>query len=157
MVVVSNSISKGYYNNEAATQKSFFLNKDGRMGYKTGDLVYKSKGLIYFVGRKDFQVKLNGYRIELEDISENLNKIWFISNNVILPKRDEQGVVKNIAAFVTLKEQICESNMQTVVMIKKELKKLIPAYMIPKKIVILDKFPLNNNGKIDRKKLAEDL
>lgn len=156
LVVVSNSISNGYYNNPEQSKKVFFKAKDGRNGYHTGDLVFEKNGLIYYIARKDFQIKLNGFRIELDDISQNINKVDFISNSVVLPVyKDER--VNYIVAFVTLNSKSEESNLKLGIKIKNELKKLVPSYMVPRKIKILDSFPLNTNGKIDRKKLMEEI
>lgn len=154
LVVISDSISSGYYNNPEQTNKVFFKSHDGRMGYKTGDLVFEENSLLYYVVRKDFQIKLNGFRIELDDISENLNKIDFISNSVVLPVYKNEKV-SYLVAFVALNRKFEESGIKVSANIKNELKKLIPSYMVPKKIVCMDKFPLNTNGKIDRKKLME--
>lgn len=126
------------------------------MGYKTGDLVFEENSLLYYVARKDFQIKLNGFRIELDDISENLNKLDFINNSVVLPVYKNEKV-SYLVAFVALNRKFEESSIKVSANIKNELKKLIPSYMIPKKIVCMDKFPLNTNGKIDRKKLMESI
>lgn len=156
LIVVSDSISSGYHNNPEQTDKVFFKNNDGRMGYKTRDLVLQENNLIYYFARKDFQIKLNGYRIELDDISENLNKISFVNNSIVLPiYKDEK--ITHLVAFVNLNKKPQESNIKISTTIKNELKKLISSYMIPKKIVVLEKFPLNTNGKIDRKKLLESI
>lgn len=155
LVVSSQSISKGYFRNPQATAKSFSFPEDSPWPtYRTGDIVYMCDGLIYFCGRKDFQIKLNGYRIELDDISENVNKIDVVSNNVILPVYKD-GKVSYIAAFVCLNRDLGLSAAKTTVFLRKELAKLVPSYMVPKKIIVLDCFPLNVNGKIDRKLLAE--
>lgn len=157
LVVSSKSISKGYFNNEIETKTKFFFDeKHNCMEYKTGDIVYKINDLFYYCGRKDFQIKLNGYRIELDDICENINKIDIVSNNIVLPAFKD-GKVQYIAAFVLLNKNVDieESSLRTNVYIRKELGKLIPSYMIPKKVVIIDRFPLNVNGKIDRKLLRE--
>lgn len=71
--VAGESVSTGYYNNDENTKGSFYNDYiDGNLVrvYKTGDLVYKKNGLLYYCGRKDFQIKLNGFRIELEDIEK---------------------------------------------------------------------------------------
>ena len=57
LVVVSESISSGYYKNKEQTDKAFFKTEDGKVGYKTGDLVFEENGLLYYVARKDFQIK----------------------------------------------------------------------------------------------------
>lgn len=153
LIVSSKSISRGYFNNEEATKKNFFQSDHGQT-YRTGDLVYSLNGFLYYCGRIDFQIKLNGYRIELDDISENLNKVDCVSNNVVLPVYRD-GRVSFIAAFVVLSRDLNLSPAKTVIYLKKALGEFVPSYMIPKKIVILDEFPLNTNGKIDRNYLKE--
>lgn len=153
LVVCSKSISKGYFKNPEVTAKNFFNAEEG-WSYRTGDSVYVIEENIYYCGRIDFQIKLNGYRMELDDISANINKIPFVDNNVILPVyRDER--VSHIAAFVTVNDDMGLSNVKLGIQIRKALGELVPSYMVPKKIVILPEFPLNTNGKIDRKMLME--
>ena len=158
ITIYSKSVSKGYYNNDEMTKKVFFDSIiDGKeyRAYKTGDLGYYKEGLLYFCGRKDFQIKLNGFRIELEDIENNLRKVSNIKNTIVLPfYRD--GKVSHLVAFVILEEETRLSNLKTTLKIKEELKKYIPTYMIPKNIKILKEFPRNNNDKIDRKKLMDE-
>ena len=98
---------------------------------------------------------MNGFRIELEDIENNLRKVSNIKNTIVLPfYRD--GKVSHLVAFVILEEETRLSNLKTTLKIKEELKKYIPTYMIPKNIKILKEFPRNNNDKIDRKKLMDE-
>ena len=117
--------------------------------YKTGDIGNIKDDYLYCEGRIDNQIKYQGYRIELEDIENNLLKIKSIREAVAIAKyKDNSNIVKLIKAYVVLNNNIKEED------IKKELSKLIPNYMIPKKIIIIDKIPINNNGKYDRKKLS---
>lgn len=154
LIVVSDSVCDGYYKQPTLTEACFFK-FDGKRGYRTRDLVYKKDNLLYFKGRTDFQIKLNGYRIELEDIENNMRKIDIVSNTAVAPiYRDEK--VAYIQAFVVLAERNEGSLLKTKLQIKEELKKRVPSYMIPKKITILDKLPMNSNGKADRKKLVEE-
>lgn len=157
--VIGDNVSIGYYNNEEMNKKHFFTvqTEDGiKQGYKTGDLGYKKDNLFYYCGRKDFQIKLNGFRIELEDIENNLRKLDYLSNAVVLPvKREEK--ISHIAAFVKLNKTINEKEFKIAMKIKNDLGKLLPSYMIPRTIKLIDKFPINTNGKIDRKTLQEDL
>ena len=155
LVVISDSISKGYFKNEEQTNKVFFDDKKGRRGYYTGDLVFEENGLLYYVARKDTQIKLNGFRIELTDISNNLNKIDNVSSSVVLPVYKEERV-SYLAAIVMMKEQRNISKMKQGIELKKELRKMIPSYMVPRKVIIVEKFPMNTNGKIDKKKLMEE-
>lgn len=156
LVIISKSVSRGYWQDPQKTAKAFLQDADGRMGYRTGDLVFSDGGMLYFVGRKDFQVKLSGYRIEIEDISSNLDALELVENSVVLPVYGQAGKVDHLAAFVTLKPQAGGgSKLKTLIEIKTGLKQRVPAYMVPRKIIVQDAFPLNVNGKIDRKKLAE--
>ncbi len=152
-------ISKGYFNNEEMTNKVFFYGEvNGKIirGYRTGDLAYYENGIIYYCGRKDFQIKLNGFRIELEDIENNLRKVSNVNNCVVFPVYKEEKI-SHLASFVTLKEENELSSLKNSILIKDELKKYIPSYMIPRNIKVLKEFPINTNGKIDRKKLMEEL
>jgi len=156
LVTVSKSVSRGYFNNPEKTKACFFMGDHGLMGYRTGDLVYRKNELLYFVGRKDFQIKLNGYRIEVEDVTSNLSKVSVVQSCAVLPALGKDGKVAYLAGFVTLISGIeKKSTLEQVVAIKSELKELIPAYMIPQKIFIVPEFKLNTNNKIDRKALAE--
>lgn len=118
--------------------------------YKTGDLGKIKDNLLYCNGRMDNQIKYQGYRIELGDIDNNLLKVIGVREAVAIAKhKEDSSVVKFIKAFVVVDENIHEQD------IKKQLSLLVPSYMIPKKIVILDSMPVNTNGKYDRKKLEE--
>ena len=101
----------------------------------------------------DFQIKLHGHRIELEDIDNNLLKNPKIRQAATVPSFAD-GKVKSITSFVVYNEPI-EKRFETVKLVKKELAQHVPEYMIPKKVVFLDEMPLNNNGKIDKKQLKE--
>lgn len=154
LIVASRSVSPGYYKQQELTEKAF--GKRGALRYfRTHDLVYRERDLLYFCGRIDFQVKLNGYRIELEDVEKNLNKISCVENSAVIPVY-KNSRVDYITGFVVMSEDLGLSRAKTNIHIKKELKELVPSYMIPKKIVVLDSFPVNTNGKIDRKKLADE-
>lgn len=157
--IFGESVSTGYYGNEEITKKAFYkeyINGKELRGYKTGDIVYKNRDLFYYCARKDFQIKLNGFRIELQDIEKNLLKISFIENAVVLPVEKDNKIVY-LSAFVKLNEELQYKNSEIIMKIKQELKNLIPVYMVPRKIKIKDKFKLNVNGKIDRKALQEEL
>ena len=157
LCVIGDSVANGYFKNKEQTELKFFKDENGKNGYRTGDIVFENNDLLYFCERKDFQVKLNGYRIELEDISENLNKIDFIKNSIVVPKIINNKV-EFLAAFIKVDKSVEKSEgIALQIKIKMLLKERIPEYMVPKKIIVVDKFPLNINGKIDRKKLMEEL
>lgn len=159
IVIVGPSVSKGYFNNEQVTAKAFFYddyNGSKCRAYRTGDLGYYVNGNLYYCGRKDFQIKLNGFRIEIEDIENNLVKVSNIKNAAVVPI-EKDGKIAYLTAFIELKEDNGLSGLKNGIMIKKELANLIPSYMVPRNIKIVKQFPTNVNGKIDRKKLLEEV
>lgn len=153
LVVIGANISCGYYNDYEKSKAAFFQ-EDGVNGYRTGDLVYEADGILYFLGRIDSQIKLNGFRIELSDISSNINKIEFVDNNVVMPIYNE-GKAEYIAAFVSLNEGALGIK-RPAMEIKRRLRAVLPSYMVPRKVIEVDSFPMNTSGKIDQKKLIEE-
>ena len=152
IVIVGDTVSNGYFNNPTLTDEKFSI-INYQKAYRTGDKGFFLDGLLFYSGRIDNQIKLNGYRIELEDIENNMMRVDGISKVAVLPKF-EDGKVKYLTAYCMYTKEIL-SKLKAIAEIKEELKKYIPSYMIPKKIIFIEKIPTNNNGKIDRKKLME--
>ena len=134
--VSGESLAKGYYHNPQETQ----------MTYRTGDLgFYGEKKELYFAGRKDFQIKHMGHRIELEEIERALNRMDGVEKSCCLLDQKKNQLV----AFY---QGEAEKNQ-----IRAQLKKQVPIYMVPHKIIRISVFPLNKNGKTDRKELYRKL
>ena len=151
IVIAGNTVSVGYYQEPDLTQRAFGM-LEGKKTYHTGDEGWIEAGLLYYQGRMDLQIKLHGYRIEVEDIENNLLKIEEIERAVVVPVYKE-GKVKNLKAVVKIGDAM-EKNFQTTQRLKEKLKEYLPEYMIPKKFVYVDSFPMTTNGKIDRKELG---
>lgn len=145
LIIWGKNVMRGYLGlpQENAT-KLLRRESEEYRGYRTGDLGYED-GLIYCQGRNDSQIKLNGYRIEINEIENRLLAMSGISEAVVLPLMKSCGSVLRIAAF-------CVTDLAPEV-IKTSLSKVIPHYMVPSQIIIKDALPLNPNGKIDRKLL----
>ena len=146
--------SHGYWNNAKRTEKVFIqnplINSHREIVYATGDLVrLRADGLYDFVCRKDSQLKFMGYRVEPGDIESALDSFNFISSSAVVGVNDPGLGGLLIVAFLTLREQVSVS------LIKESLEKKLPSYMIPKKFIVLEKMPLNQNGKIDRLNLKQ--
>jgi D-alanine--poly(phosphoribitol) ligase subunit 1 len=138
-------VTAGYLQNETQNQVAF-VNMDGRQFYRTGDLVFKGQdGLLYYVGRKDDQVKIQGYRVELGEIESAASKLAPNNPAVAVGYTQEDGQW-HLALFVQ-DNPVAENEMM------QALKNTLPAYMLPKRIYTIDQFPLNQNGKTDRKAL----
>jgi D-alanine--poly(phosphoribitol) ligase subunit 1 len=159
IVIVGDSVSIGYYNNREMTERVFGqyrLNNGIKRGYRTGDEGYLKDGMLYYSGRIDFQVKLNGYRIELEDIENNFRKLDLVKNVVVVPILKE-GKVQYLSAAAVLNSKSEEKEFKVVMNIKNQLKSFLPEYMIPRKIVIKETLPMTTNGKVNRKLLMEEM
>ena len=154
LVLVGESVSPGYFGRPDLNAKSFFIDEEtGQQGYHTGDLCYRLNGLIYYCGRLDSQVKLNGFRVELEDVEHHLVRVNNIARAAVLPVMTD-GKVTSLTAFVLLEHPDGLSSLKRGQTIKVALAGVLPSYMIPRKFIALDAFPLNTNGKVDKKTLA---
>ena len=123
--------------------------------YKTGDKIYiDEKGYIFFKGRVDDQIKWNGYRIELREVESAIRKIDIVSDVAVIVTRNRDEEVNGMIAYLTLKKNTLEFNDHEV--IYNMIKKLLPKYMLPKRIEIIDEMPLTNNKKIDRRALLAE-
>lgn len=141
------SLAKGYINDEELTMKKFITDVKGERWYRTGDRGRRwADGTIEFLGRMDTQVKIRGHRIELGEIESVLKSISRIKEAVVVAQGDKYH--KELVAFY-LGEYIAESEIEDY------LKIHLPEYSIPNSINRLENFPLNANGKVDRRRLAE--
>ena len=153
IIILGNTVSTGYYQAPELTAKAFFTQENtGLRGYHTGDKGYLVDGMLYYCGRIDLQIKLHGYRIELEDIESNLRKLPQLEHAVVLPNI-RGGKVSSLTAYVVEHIQPEDTKAETQ-LLKDALAQFLPDYMIPKKFVFLDQMPMTNNGKADRKLLG---
>jgi D-alanine--poly(phosphoribitol) ligase subunit 1 len=141
-------VGLGYFDEPEMTRKAFSQNPlnssyDERI-YRTGDLVRvpAADGKIYFVGRKDSQIKHQGYRIELGEVEHAFSRLPGIDESVALHSTKD-GISLIIAVVASHKGQTAEN-------LRKEAARFLPAYMIPGRIEVLEELPKNANGKIDR-------
>ncbi|MBT0903534.1 D-alanine-activating enzyme [Streptococcus infantarius subsp. infantarius] len=160
IIVSGPAVSKGYLNNPERTQAVFF-EFEGLPAYHTGDLgVMTDQGMLLYGGRMDFQIKFNGYRIELEEVSQNLNKSEYIKSAVAVPRYNKDHKVQNLLAYVVLKEGVAEQferQLDITKAIKEDLKDIMMDYMMPSKFLYRDSLPLTPNGKIDIKGLMNEV
>jgi D-alanine--poly(phosphoribitol) ligase subunit 1 len=146
-------LTPGYWNNPMKTAESFFEREwEGTIHrfYKTGDSCYiDNEGDILYAGRLDYQVKIQGYRIELSEIEYHARECLRGQNSVAVAFENKTGNTE-IALFV-------EDEETDPGYLLLYLKSKMPSYMIPAKIFYNKKFPLNSNGKIDRNILKKSI
>jgi D-alanine--poly(phosphoribitol) ligase subunit 1 len=153
IIIVGPSVSKGYLGQKELSSKAFFSFNE-RMAYKTGDAGYKENGMLFYKGRMDFQIKLHGYRMELEEIEHHISKSKYVKLVVVIPVFQNEKI-EYLTAAIVAKEHGFEKEYQLTSAIKKELFTLLPAYMIPRKFSYYHDLPITPNGKIDRKLIQE--
>ncbi|EKN70746.1 D-alanine--poly(phosphoribitol) ligase subunit 1 [Neobacillus bataviensis LMG 21833] len=154
MIIVGPSVSKGYLGQQELTEKSFFQ-YEGEQAYRTGDAAYVDQdGLIFYKGRMDFQIKLHGYRMELEEIEYHMANCKFVKSAAVIPIYQQDKIDYLLAAIIPETHNF-EKEYQLTTAIKKELSEVMPAYMIPRKFSYYQELPLTPNGKMDRKKCKE--
>ena len=152
--MIGRCVSPGSFRRPELNEKAFFTDAvTGERGYHTGDLCVQKGGCIYYCGRLDNQVKLNGFRVELEDVENNLTKVENVARAAVLPIMTD-GKVSSLTAFVLLEQTDGLSALKRTQKIRRELGAFLPSYMVPRRIVAVDAFPLNTNGKVDKKALA---
>ncbi|MDR0690697.1 MAG: D-alanine--poly(phosphoribitol) ligase subunit DltA [Streptococcaceae bacterium] len=150
IVIVGDSVAKGYYRDSAKTTQAF-AKVDGKWAYHTGDAgLMDETGQLFYEGRIDFQVKMNGFRIELQDIESHLAALAKVDKAVVLPQIDANNKVRALVAAVIPSIKV-EDEKQFIKELRKALAEKIMDYMMPQRFVLLDEFPLNHNGKVDRK------
>ena len=143
-------VSPGYLNRPKLTAEKFIDSPfiDGGIIYDTGDIAkFHPNGRLECLGRSDFQVKISGHRIELDEISSELIKIKGIRDAVVNVFEDNNQI-KRLAAYLRF-----EDNDISQKEIKEALKISLPTYMVPNVYITMDTFPLTPNGKTDRKQL----
>lgn len=155
IVIAGPNVSPGYLKRDDLTAKAFYPFEDTR-AYRTGDWGRDRDGMLFCEGRMDSQIKLHGYRIELGDLEANLRALPGIADAVVLPVRKGE-IIDSLTTFVVLSGPKFGTDFEQAAKLKTELGERLPAYMVPRKFHFLDSFPMNNNGKADRKKLAEML
>ncbi|WP_233164338.1 non-ribosomal peptide synthetase [Snuella sedimenti] len=150
--IAGEGLAKGYINQEvltAAKFKTIKLNEAIIKVYKTGDVgKWLSTGEVDFLGRKDDQIKIRGYRVELKEIAVILESFDEIKQSVITVVEDESGG-EQLVSYVVLEEAISDVEIQ------RKAKEKLPDYMVPKTYIILEAFPLTSNGKVDKKQLPK--
>ncbi len=145
-------VARGYRGRPELTDERFirdpFTEREGARLYRTGDLArMRADGSIQFLGRRDQQVKVRGFRIELEEIESHLLVHPHVNAAVVSTHRDDTGENTLVAYVVPAGEQ------PTAAELRQFLSARVPAYMVPSAIMTLAELPLTPNGKIDRKAL----
>jgi tyrocidine synthetase III len=148
--VVGDSLSSGYLNDEKLTSEKFIDNPycPGERMYCTGDLgKWRMDGILECLGRIDDQVKVRGYRIELEEVAAALSQCSGVIQTAVAVREDPSGSKQICGYYVG---SIAES-----MDLLHELRNILPIYMVPTQLMKVDAIPITTNGKLNRKALPE--
>jgi len=158
LMISGPSMSKGYLHNPEKTEKAF-VTVDGKTVYRSGDLgVQLDNGLIMYRGRTDFQIKLHGYRIELEEVNHYLSQEDHIQVGVAVPRYDRNHKVSQLIAWVVPSEPEIASELALTKAIKQNLQGGdMMEYMIPQRFVYKESLPMTPNGKVDIKSIIAEV
>ncbi|MBC9934894.1 non-ribosomal peptide synthetase [Chitinophaga qingshengii] len=148
--VSGKGMSPGYLHNPALTAERFVPDpyKPGEKLYRTGDYGrWTDDGNLEFLGRKDTQIKIRGYRVEIAEVTAALQKIKEIKDAFILANRDKTKGDVYLTGYYVAPAALDEASL------REQLALLLPAYMIPAFLVWIAALPLNTNGKVDKAQL----
>jgi enterobactin synthetase component F len=143
-------VAKGYLHRPKLTEERFLADpfSGGRM-YRTGDLVrWSDDGLLYFIGRVDDQVKVNGHRVELGEIESLMLQHDTVAAAAVAAHRDNSGTVSLAAYLVPTSQELIDINS-----LRTFLAGRLPNSILPSSFTVLDSLPLTPSGKLDRKAL----
>ncbi|SNY78843.1 non-ribosomal peptide synthase domain TIGR01720/amino acid adenylation domain-containing protein [Nocardia amikacinitolerans] len=143
------ALARGYLNRPAANAARFVAHpfgEPGRRMYRTGDVVrWNTGGALEFLGRNDSQVKIRGYRVELGEIDAVLSARQEVAYAVTVARRDDNGPVL-LVSYAVPEAGASLSGEQ----LRASLAEVLPSYLVPAAVMILDAIPLSPNGKLDR-------
>ena len=143
----------GYFENEPADESAFFLDPvTDRKYYRTGDMVRldKDEDLFYF-GRKDSEVKISGYRVNLKEIENLLETHEMVNQSVVVFEQEEEGAGIPVA-YILPASSDRQADFTSMLKLCQEY---LPWYMVPGKFIFVDDIPLNLNGKVDKTALVK--
>jgi len=148
---------RGYWARPDLDREAFFIKQpwadDRRKFYRTGDLVREREdGNLLFLGRKDRQIKVRGYRVELDEIENVLGGLEEVAEAAAVAVLTGEGETTILAAVSPISSSGCDPNE-----VRRRSAERLPPYAVPQKIEVIDRFPRTGSGKIDRPALAEQL
>lgn len=144
LCIAGAGLARGYLNHPELTVERFCNHplEDGQLIYKTGDITYVTNGKLALIGRKDNQLKLRGYRVELGEIEQAVKSNEKISEVFVRAIRDQDDECDVVVYYTSVEGK-------ELTKLKTFLKNYLPDYMLPTHLVHLRKMPVNANGKID--------
>jgi D-alanine--poly(phosphoribitol) ligase subunit 1 len=149
LIIIGAQVTDSYWRNPGKTHDAFITLPDGTEGYRSGDLVFESHSEFYYCGRRDNQLKVDGYRVEGGEIEFHARQFEQVRDAALVGRTTDSGSTV-LHLFLLSDLSLDESWLRDC---KRTLAQRLPSYMVPHKIHVLSTFPLNQNGKVDRRTL----
>lgn len=154
IVICGASVGSGYLGEPEKTAAAFET-INGMPAYHTKDVGRMQNGLLYYDGRLDHQIKLHGFRMELEEIEHVLLTCSYVKQALVIPvKKGER--YDHLISMIVPEDSPFKAAYQLTAAIRQELSETLPSYMIPRKFIYQTTFPMTANGKVDRKALLAE-
>ncbi len=151
LCIAANTLMNGYWRQDKLTSAKIYSASNGRRYYRSGDIVSVDQdGLFYLHGRQDRQIKLRGFRIELEEVENSLSSINDVEQVSVSIREGEHGR-KDLVADVLLRPLATATAQQ----LRTAAKRVLPAYAVPSEFAVHSNFPTTSSGKIDRLALSK--
>ena len=153
VIVRSRGIAAGYWRGSALSDGRFFKDRDGSsvQGFRTGDLArFNSSGLLEFAGRRDNWIKVRGNQVDLNEVEDVLRRVAIVDQATCLDVA-HAGEDVDLVAFIVPSAGHSPSSRE----MRRALRQVLPAFMLPTIFVFVESIPLTPRGKIDRKKLLQ--
>lgn len=148
--LAGSQVTGSYWRSPRATAEKY-RNLGGLLFYDAGDIVERdSSGCLHFVGRADTEIKLRGHRIDLQEVEDALRVASGTDFAVVLPWPVRNHAVQGLVAVIAAKGVDTRE-------IEARMRRRLPAYMVPDKLLLVDSLPRNLSGKIDRKALGDSM
>jgi enterobactin synthetase component F len=156
LYIGGDGLARGYLHQPEQTAERFI--HDAVLGrlYRSGDLVsWNREGELQFHGRNDNQIKLRGFRIELEEIETALQTLPTVAQALVLCQGDETGDKQLVGYVVANEDEAKGGSGIDGSTLRQQLNTILPPYMVPSWIMVMESLPINPNGKVDRNALPK--
>ncbi len=152
LYIAGSGLATGYLARPGLTASRFVAAPDGERMYRTGDLVrWSPQGQLEYLGRSDDQVKVRGYRVELGEVEGALSLLPGVESALVLPQT--VNATQRLLAWCAVPGLDEAGRLQRAAELRIQLRERLPEYMLPAALTVLEAFPRNVSGKIDRKQL----
>ncbi|MBX7120207.1 MAG: amino acid adenylation domain-containing protein [Gemmatimonadaceae bacterium] len=151
LILIGDQVGSGYWESPERTAAAFIALPDGTRGYRSGDVAFARDGEYYYCGRTDHQLKVDGYRVEAGEIEHHARGLPGVRDAAIVGRPDAAGRTV-LHLFLLLGDGAPPATLAKDV--RAQLAQHLPPYMVPAKVHGRATFPLNANGKVDRKALG---